>query len=213
MAVVDRIARLLAIVAESGREGCRLRDLVERSALNRATAYRLVDNLRRHGFLRQGADGKTYHLGLQLLSLGAMAGSHEGLREIARPCLMRLAAEYSDTFFLFVRDGYENVCIDIRDGRYPVRSYTRGIGGRVPLGVGQAGLAVLAFLEDDDREEVLSRNRGNLESNFAVRVETLPDFAEIRARGYVSDTGSCMIPEYTGVGAPIFDSNGQPVAA
>ncbi|KAG1243609.1 hypothetical protein G6F68_015762 [Rhizopus microsporus] len=43
-------------------------------------------------------------------------------------------------------------------GAFPVRSHTGDIGGRVPLGMGQGGLVLLAGLPEAEREEVIRFN-------------------------------------------------------
>ncbi|MCH3857673.1 hypothetical protein LZB78_09810, partial [Campylobacter jejuni] len=72
--------------------------------------------------------------------------------------MLRLSGMLNDTIFLLVRSGFDAVCLDRIDGAFPVRSHTGDIGGRVPLGLGQGGLLLLANLPEAEREEVLRFN-------------------------------------------------------
>lgn len=212
--VVDRVVAILEVVASAGAQGCRLKDIIEALGLKRATAYRLVASLRSHGLIMLGPDGHHYQIGMRFLSLGGRASSMSTLRDIARPSLLRLASMFGDSFFSFVHDGYETVCIDYREGNYPVASYARGVGGRVPVGVGQASIAILAFLPQGERDEILAHNHDILTGVYGIAIENLlAEIAATQERGYSLGTGSLRIPEYTGVGVPVFNDHGRPVAA
>jgi DNA-binding IclR family transcriptional regulator len=212
--VVDRVVAILELIAAAGAEGCRLKDIIETLELKRATAYRLVDSLRNHGLVALSRDGHRYQIGIRFLSLGGKASTASTLRDVARPSLLRLASTFGDSFFLFVHDGYENICIDYREGNYPAASFARGVGGRVPLGVGQATIAVLAFLADSERDEILAHNHSILVDVYGLDLERLhKEIANTRDRGFTMGIGSARISDHTGIGVPIFNSSRRVVAA
>ncbi|ODP32861.1 hypothetical protein A9762_04035 [Pandoraea sp. ISTKB] len=129
--------------------------------------------------------------------------------------LESLCADLGDSTFFLVRRGFDAICMDMCEGPIPVRSYTGRIGGRMPLGTGEGGLAILAFLPEAEREEIIR-------ANWAIRQEH-PEISDdeqaLRARihlahklGYVTrDRG--IIDAMTGVSVPILDSLGSAVAA
>lgn len=212
--VVDRVVAILEVVAAAGAEGCRLKDVIAAVGLKRATAYRLVDSLRCHGLIRTSPEGRRLLIGYRFLSLGGQASATSTLAEIARPSLLRLASEFGDTFFLFAHDGYENVCLDYREGNYPATSYARGVGGRVPLGVGQGTIAVLAHLPEGERDEIIAHNREILTGAYGIDIEKLVrEVEDTRGRGYTQGICSNRIPDHTGLGLPIFDSRRRVVGA
>ncbi len=212
--VVDRIVAILETVAEAGAEGCALKDVIETVGLKRATAYRLVESLRSHGLVRNAPQGRRLLIGYRFLSLGGQASATSTLAEIARPSLLRLASEFGDTFFLFAHDGYENICLDYREGNYPATSYARGIGGRVPLGVGQSTIAVLANLPESEQDEIIAHNREVLTGAYGIDIEKLlREVVDARERGYTQGICSTRIPDHTGLGMPIFDSQRRVVGA
>jgi DNA-binding IclR family transcriptional regulator len=47
-----------------------------------------------------------------LFTLAACAGNVHGLRDIARPHVLRLTASLSETIFILVRSDYDAVCIE-----------------------------------------------------------------------------------------------------
>ncbi len=74
-----------------------------------------------------------------------------------------------------MRRGDETVCLIREEGSFPIRSFVLGIGRRFPLGVGSAGLAMIAHLPAEERERSvkkldLSKNKwGARQSIPAIR--------------------------------------------
>lgn len=48
------------------------------------------------------------------------------------------------------------MCLLREEGSFPVRSFVLHEGVRFPLGVASAGTAILAFLPEDEQEQILS---------------------------------------------------------
>src|ERR1700753_3452986 len=127
-----RALRLLRVPA-----GLRLKDIAEAAGCSQPTAHRALQDLIAEGFAEQIEGGKRYRLALDFYVLGARAGRANGLRDLARPALLRLSATLSDTIFLLVRNGFDAVCLERVEGPFPIRSFTGDIGGKGPLGLGQ----------------------------------------------------------------------------
>src|SRR5690606_13398069 len=87
-----------------------------------------------------------YTLGRLAFELGVAAAPRHDLRTVAGPVLDRLASETGDTAFLNIRSGYDSVCVDRREGSYPLKALTVEIGARRPLCVSAGGAAILANL-------------------------------------------------------------------
>lgn len=208
-----RALGLLRILAAGDPAGVRLKDLSEAAGCSQPTAHRALQDLIAEGFAEQVEGGKRYRLALDFFVLAARAGQTNGLRDLARPALLRLSATLNDTVFLLVRNGYDVVCLDRVEGPFPIRSFTGDIGGKVPLGIGQGSLAILAHLPEAEREAVIRFNmprildRGQMdEAGLRVAI------ADARERGWVSrSTG--LIPGMAGLGVPVFDAEGRVVAA
>lgn len=208
-----RALGLLRLIAAGDPAGIRLKDLAGAAGCSQPTAHRALQDLIAEGFVEQVSGGKRYRAALDFFVLAARAGQAGGLRELARPVLLRLSATLSDTIFLLVRNGYDAVCLDRIEGPFPIRSFTGDIGGKVPLGLGQGSLAILAYLPEAEREAVIRFNiprlldRGLLDE-AALRIA----LARAREQGWVNlNTG--LIPGMAGVGVPVFDAQGRAVAA
>lgn len=206
-----RALGLLRLVGATDAGGIRLKDLAEQGGCSQPTAHRALQDLAAEGFVEQV--GKRYRLALDFFVLAARAGQAGGLRDLAKPVLLRLSATLTDTIFLLVRNGYDAVCLDRIEGPFPIRSFTGDIGGKVPLGLGQGSLAILAHLPEAEREAVIRFNVPRLlDRGFLDEAALRVALEAARMQGWVNlNTG--LIPGMAGLGVPIFDAQGRVVAA
>ena len=206
-----QILRALAAGAADG--GQRISDLGKSLGFTQATTHRLLQQLVDEGLVEQTAHKKRYALSVDFFALAARAGEAGGLRERCRPALLRLGASLGDSVFLLVRAGFDAMCLDRWEGPFPIRSFTGDIGGRVPLGVGQGSLAILAHLPEAERDEVMRYNVPRIRHLGALdEVFLRTEVAKVRAQGF-ANTNSGLIEGMAGVAVPVFDANAQVVAA
>lgn len=185
---IIRAGRLLLAVAEAGPLGVRLSALAASLGLPHPTVHRMLAALCQTGVLQRQAQSNRYTLGASLTGCVGRAVPVDVLRHIVRPGLVRLATRAGDNVFLSVREGYEAVCVDRLEGQFPIRYGPLDIGGRRPLGVGAASLALLADLPDDAIEDAIRVNRPCLTGEHA------PDklwllVERTRRDGYALDNG------------------------
>lgn len=209
---IDRAALVLRCLAEGGAEGSRLSDVAARSGLGKATVHRLLAALVQVGFVDRSEAGKLYRLGYALFALGTTARRFEVV-ELARPSLLRLAAETEDTVFLSLRDGDEALCADRSTGAYPIKTLTLNVGDRRPLGVGAGSLALLAFQDDAEVERVLAANAAARAAYPAFGPEELQRLiAQARRQGYAFNDGR-IVGAMMALGVPVFGPDGRVAAA
>ncbi|MBB4412522.1 DNA-binding IclR family transcriptional regulator [Rhizobium cellulosilyticum] len=204
---------ILKALGAADAAGVRLIDVAKEVGCNQPTAHRAMQDLVAEGFVEQVSGGKRYRLSLEFFVMAARAGRSDGLRELARPALLRLSSTLTDTIFLLVRSGYDAVCLDRVEGPFSIRSFTGDIGGKVPLGIGQGSTAILANLPEAEREAVIRFNMPRLldrshldEASFRLLL------ANAREQGFVSFNAG-LIPGMAGVAVPVCDANGTAVAA
>lgn len=132
--VLDKAMAVLRAVEARPRS---LAELVDATAISRATAHRLAVALEAHGLLRRDDDGR-FALGLGLIGLGATAAAAAPLAETARPALVELHERTGESVQLYVRDGDERVCVAAIESARELRTIVP-VGGRLPLERGSAG--------------------------------------------------------------------------
>lgn len=212
--MLDRSFEILQAIAARGELGASIETLSAETQLSRATLYRLLKAMKSYGFVRLPRLRGHYFLGYELLSLGAQAGNTGGLREYARPALMRLSETFQDSFFLFVQDGYYALCLEIQEGRNPTKSFAHCVGSRVLSGVGQGSLALLSNMPNAKRNEILNHNAPRLLREYGITVEQVREaLDQFRRQGFTCGLSDKILPLYTGVAVPIRNTEGELIGA
>lgn len=209
---ISSVQRAMAVLRALGNGSSRVSELCKALGYTQATTHRLLQQLVQEGLVEQ-LPTKRYALSLGLFELAARAGERGGLRSQCRPALLRLGAALGDSVFLLVRTGFDAMCLDRWEGPFPIRTFTGDIGGRVPLGLGQGSLAILANLPEKEREEVIRHNVPRLAGMGAIDgVYLQTEIERARRLGYAG-TSSGLMEDMGGVGVPVFDVRGEVVAA
>ncbi len=205
LAVLDWLARQ--------QRDCRVTDVAVQFGLARSNAHRTLQTLVECGWAVQ--DGKTsaYRPSLRLFELGSLVAAATDLVGLVRPHLAALSHETGETIHLAVLDGREIVYLDKFDSPLPVAAYSR-IGGRAPAYCVASGKALLAVARLD--RDALRARLGTLTPHTP---HTLTDFDALdadlertRRRGYGENREEWRVG-VCGLGVPIFDGRGEPVAA
>lgn len=210
---IQRAALLVRLIASRSQPGSRLADVVHHSQLERSTVRRMLKCLIEEGFVRQDAESRRYALGPLVFELGLAAAPQFNLVDICHPALARLAQATGDTVFLTVRSGYDTVCIDRKEGSFPIRALTLDVGTRRPLGAGAGGLALLMPLPEAEVKAIVSANAVRLRGYNNLTVPSLTAMLE-RARelGYALNDNH-ITAGATSIGLSIISRYGQPFAA
>jgi DNA-binding IclR family transcriptional regulator len=211
--LLDRTVAVIKHLGEVGEQGARMAEIAESLGLKGSTAHRIVSALERHGLIERERATRRYRLALALFALGATAADGTGLRKLSRTALLRLAAETEDTVFLMARSGFNVVCVDRQEGSYVLDSLTGHVGGQIPMGVGPASQAILAFLPADEAATIINANaplygRYNGLTPDSVRAQ-LP---EIRARRFALDHGA-LVQGISALAVPILPQGRDAIAA
>jgi DNA-binding IclR family transcriptional regulator len=211
---VDRALRLLTLVGRGAERGAQLSDIVEASGLNKPTARRLLLALMRAGLVEQEARTRRYYLGEEAYVLGTLASRRHGLLELAMESLRNLSEITMDTCFVSMKRGNYAVCLHREEGTYPVRTHALQAGDQHPLGIGAGSLAILAALDDDEVERVLTANRRVMETQYASypMEQIREDIARTRERGYAVNPGRIVAGSW-GLGAAIMLPDGRVAGA
>ena len=210
---VHRVALLLRVLAAQGRDGCRLLDLAAASGLERPTVHRLLKGLMAEGMVAQGPAGRRYRLGHLVFELGLAAAPRFDLRRLCEPALTRLAERTGDTVFLSVRSGNDSVCLDRKEGSFPIKTLTVDVGTRRPLGVGAGGLALLTSLPAAEAEAVLAVNARQFAGYADLDPPILREMlARAQILGYVLNDRQ-VTPGAMSLALPVNDAYGRPLAA
>lgn len=211
--MLPRAFALIRALASLQANGARVTQLAKAVGLTQGTAHRILRSLIAEGIVEQDERSKLYRLGVDFFALAAQAGNPGGMRSLCRPALLRLCASLGETIFLLAKSGFDAVCLDLCEGPFPIRSFTNDVGGRIALGVGQGSLAILAFLPEAEREEVIRFNVPRIRGYGVLdEVYLRTEIERVRQLGYAA-RNSGVLEGMAGVAVPILDRTGYAVAA
>jgi DNA-binding IclR family transcriptional regulator len=147
-----------------------------------------------------------------MLEWAARATQRYGLYPFVAPSLDRLAGATADTIYFSMLSDMDAVCVDRREGAFPIKTLTLRLGDRRPLGIGSGSLALLAAMRDEEIEEVVAAQR-SARAHYAIDDLRLRRMVlETRERGFAVIEGQ-IIPGMNAVGVALRNSVGAPVAA
>lgn len=210
---IERASLVMRVIASRNGVGMRLVDVSRCAKLEQSTAHRILKCLMAEGMVKRNAQTRRYHLGHLIFELGLAAASQFNLREICHPSLVRLSEKTGDTVFLTIRSGFDTVCLDRKEGAYPIKTLTLDVGTRRPLGVGAGGIALLMSLPDDTVNEIVSANALQLSGYADLNVPAvLGLLQQSRELGYALNDRR-LTPGATSVGMAIRSQYGVPFLA
>ena len=209
---VARAAALLREIAAQP-QGSSLADLALRLALERPTAYRILQRLVLEGLVLQDPTSKAYTLGPLLYELGLAAKAPPYFQALAREALSEVARSSGDTVFALVSSGRDSLCIDRQEGDYPIKALLMSPGRRRPLGAGSGSLALLSAMPPDKAQEILQANQVRLQADGDGDLATLSAVvAQARDSGFVL-RAPVSAPEILSLAVPVTNRYGAPVMA
>jgi IclR family acetate operon transcriptional repressor len=203
---LDRGLSILQAVAMS-KHPVNLGELAELLDVDRSSAFRLAQTLRRRGFLSTPAGRKDYILGSAIWTLSRQYDWSNMLVRVAHQELKDLANGLNETAHLAIREGRNALFIDSVHARRVI-VVAGQTGELVPLYATAHGKALLAGADEKELKDTFG---SSLQKHTKTTIQTFPalgrDCALIQQRGYATDEGEYM-EGIRCVAAPIrLDSN------
>src|SRR5215213_1434442 len=174
-----------------------------------STVHRILVLLETEGWITSRPGAGRYQPSARLLKLALATARSTPLVDVALPRIEALVAECDETALLGFYDGarMETSFIAAVESSQSVRYVADSLRDDwAPLNAGASGLAIFAFLSDEDRERVITRKGLSARTpRTIVDVDDLESrVGEIRANGYARSVGE-RTPGAAGIAAPIFD--------
>jgi len=203
--------QLLNAVQQSGHDGLRVVDLCRTVGLERATVHRLLATLVETGYV--ALRGRFRYVAGLRLAVRAQPVQPSDFAVSLQPVLARVSVACGDAAFAIVREGAASHCIARQVGTHPVQVLVIQVGTRQPLGVGAAGLALLAALPDDEVAAAIATNAPTLARYGGMTSERMQILVRAtRERGWAL-IGNHATQGVLAVGMAVPDRDGEPVAA
>ena len=152
---VEEASRILITLARNNSGKMTLTQIRKEVGIHNSKAFSILNTLQKFGFVQKDPVTKTYSLGMGLIFLSQKVLDTLDLREAASPFLSRLSSGTNSTAFLGLISG-NYVYVAAKDEGSQAVAVTFRIGQRFPLFWGTHGKAILAFLSEEERSEILA---------------------------------------------------------
>lgn len=209
---VERALKILEILAEYP-EGVGVTELSLKLDVAKSTAHRLLNTLLEQHYVSKDTKTDSYVLGTQILLIANQVQENLSIVEISKAEIHNLSELTNETVHLCLFDKDEIVYIDKVESNQTIRMHSR-IGTRSLMHCTGVGKAILAYLDKDEVEDILSRKGMQAKTNNTIsNLEDMRiELKKISENGFAIDN----IENEEGircVAAPIFNHNKKPIAA
>ena len=156
---VESVERALSLLEafNMGDNGLALKELAQRTGLNKATILRLSSSLEKFGYLSRDHDG-IFHLGSALWKVGLIYRDFQ-LGNIIRPVLIELVEKTEETAAFHVLKGNSGVVLYCENSKRRMR-YHIDEGEITPLNVGSSGKVLEAFVSPEKSQSKIIQEQG-----------------------------------------------------
>jgi IclR family acetate operon transcriptional repressor len=184
---LDRGLAILQAVALS-KQPVTLGQLADFLHIDRSSAFRLAQTLRRRGFLACPSGRKDYILGSSIWTLSRQYDWSNMLVRVANEHLKKLAYQINETAHLAVREGKHALFIDSANANNVI-AVAEQTGELMPLYCTAHGKALLADADERELRTLFGSDPLKLYTrNTITKIEMLAkDCALINRRGYALD--------------------------
>jgi len=205
----DRIFRIVETLQEL--DGGRVSEVAEALDMADSTVHRHLKSLRENEYVVQ--EGDIYHVGFRFLNLGDYARNRKELYRLAEPKLEQLAEETNENVQLMIEEHGVGVHVFNTSVKHGISTEKYPVGRASPLHCMAAGKAILAHLDEERLDAILSRD---LE---AVTEKTITDPEELRRElETIREEGVAFSSEEAvrgirGIAAPVLDADMAPIGS
>jgi DNA-binding IclR family transcriptional regulator len=209
---LDRGLQILETIGQS-ETAVSLGHLAAILGIDRSSAFRLANTLKRRGFLTNPSAGKDYILGPSVWRLSRQYDWSKMLATVAHDRLKFLAATTNETAHLAVREGRKALFIDHAATRHVI-AISGQTGELVPLYCTSHGKALLADFDEQSLNALLGHKplKAWTPNTILSTSKLAKQCAEIKIRGYATDESE-YLDGVRCIASPIRDREGIVIAS
>lgn len=183
------------------------------TGMDPGTTFRLLNTLCSAGYVRRRVESKRYCLTLKVLGLGFDAIGRTDLRTLARPLLRSLVGDGAEAASIGVLDGPNVVFVERVHRGHARMGIDLHVGSRLPADRTAIGQALIAFLPQDERRQLLAMadQRVPYAGGDPDPVDLEARLAEVKVKRWIC----WKVPEMAllTLAVPVLDADGMPVCA
>jgi DNA-binding IclR family transcriptional regulator len=190
-----------------------LSEMARLAGINKATCHRLLTEMESRGLVEQVGPSREYRLGPAVLRLAALRESAVPTRDAAMPVLRALADATGETAHLSLREGDKLVTIGFAYSSLHGTRVAMEDADILPWHATSSGHAVLAYLEEGERDALLARPLdAHTEATPTDPAALRAAVAAVRATA-TAETRGTFEADVQSVAVPLFGREGRVTGA
>lgn len=211
--LIPNIARALKILEYLARDKkeASIAEISNAFSYPKNSVFRVIKSLEYYGYVEE--ESRKYHATPRLLYLGYAGMRNKGLIENSIDVMHALRDEINETVLIGSLLGNEVVMVEQLISFQHIK-FTAEIGKRVHVQTSAPGKAIMAFLPEDERNNIVNQITfvRYTDNTVPSKKAMLDEMAVVQAQGYAVDDGE-EVPDVHCIGVPIFDYRHYPIAA
>ena len=210
--ILDVTFDLIECLANKGGKPQKASSLAKELDVSHNRVFRILKTLESRCYVESSSRADGYQLSLGFVAIGEQVRERISLRQEAAPILAELAEKTGDATCLLVRHGLHAMIIERYVGHHSVQ-VTASIGELIPLHLGASPKLLLAFLPEEERNQILGQLELVPRTNHSItdRERLVQRLEEIRGRGYEVEEGEMAVGAVA-IAAPVRDHTAEVVA-
>ena len=183
-------------------------ELANSSNLTKSNVHRLLQSLKKLGYIRQCATSPAYELTPKMWEIGSAYLSHTNIHAAAFDDMHSLGRASRETIHLSILDNQDIIYIGKIDSRLPIQAYSQ-LGARAPIHAVATGKAILAHQDAEVLEKILPDRLDAFTTTTTIhKAKLLEELKQVATKGYAINMGEWRTG-VNGVAAPIWDASRQ----
>ena len=133
-------------------------ELSKRLNLHKSTIHRILVTLEDENLVIKNQSTQRYRLGIKLFELGHLMQEQIEIRTYALPVMRELAQKTEESVDLNIVSDRKRVSIEKIESPHDIRRIIQ-LGKSLPLYCGGSGKVLMAFLEDEEIEDIIQKEK------------------------------------------------------
>jgi DNA-binding IclR family transcriptional regulator len=205
--------RLLALFNDLQTEELSVTEISKALGMSPSKVSRTLGTLDGEGLFEKNAKSGKYRLGILFFELGIAYAYHLPLRKIVRPHIEQMAKELKYTVSWGILRKNKVIVLD-RIQNLPIDVLAYRVGLNLPIHTTSIGKTLMAFLQEDQQDEILNSIKLNKVTDYSVvdPPAIKANLQKYKKQGYATDEEET----YEGVNCiavPIRNGTGEVIAA
>lgn len=185
-----------------------VREIAQHTGLPRSACHRILHEMERSGVLTTASEPGRFRVGPALVRICTVLSHRLDITSVANPILEQTRDEAGETVVLGVYDARRRKFFAAvgAEADHAIRYDWRVLSAWNDLHAGASGKAILAFLDEDEREDIIGSLPDPIPGRSNLSKKQLRDeLAESRRLGYALSRGD-RFEGTVGVAAPVRDA-------